>query len=347
MDLFLFLALGGVVFLSSLIGTGAIIPVLGAKGILDQPNERSSHSMPTPKGGGIVVIACIAVAWAMMATAAPQAGIILAVIAAALALALLSWADDLKGLDPFARLLGQAAAVAFVLFSPFSEPFFAGPYFGGLLPGWLDAVLAGLVWLWFINLFNFMDGIDGIAGVETACVGIGIALVAVAAGLAAPFGAFGLTIAAAALGFLWWNWHPARIFLGDVGSVPLGYLLGWLLLGLAQNGEWAAALILPLYYLADATITLLRRGVRGEKVWQAHRLHFYQHAVKTGLDHGQVVRHVLFVNLLLVALAVAAARGWVWASLICALVAVSGLLFFLSRNHPAARPAEDEQGPPS
>jgi len=288
-----------------------------------------------------VVIACIAVAWGMMATAAPQAGIILAVIAAALALALLSWFDDLKGLNSLGRLLGQVAAVALVLFSPFSEtladPFFVEPYFGGLLPGWLDAVFAGLVWLWFINLFNFMDGIDGLAGVETACVGIGIALVAVATGLAAPFGAFGLTIAAAALGFLWWNWHPARIFLGDVGSVPLGFLLGWLLLGLAQNGQWAAALILPLYYLGDATITLLRRGLKGDKVWQAHRLHFYQHAVKTGLDHGQVVRHVLFVDLLLVALAVAAARSWVWASLICSGVAVSWLLFFLSGDHPARK----------
>ncbi len=345
MDLFLFLALTGVVFLGSLIGTGAILPVLRAKGILDHPNERSSHSTPTPKGGGIVVIACIAVAWAAMATAADQAGIILSVLFAVLALALLSWADDLKGLNPFARLLGQAAAVAFVLFAPFSEtladPFFAGPYFGGLLPGWLDALLAGLAWLWFINLFNFMDGIDGLTGVETACAGAGIALVAVAAGLAAPFGAFGMTIAAAALGFLWWNWHPARIFLGDVGSVPLGFLLGWLLLGLAQNGQWAAALILPLYYLGDATLTLLRRILKGEKVWLAHRLHFYQLAVKAGLDHGQVVRHVLFINLLLVALAVAAARGWVWASLICAGVAVSWLLFFLSFDH-SARPARKD-----
>ncbi len=347
MDLFLFLALSGVVFLSSLIGTGAILPVLGEKNILDHPNERSSHSTPTPKGGGIVVIACIVVAWGMMATSALQTGIILTVIAATLALALLSWVDDLRGLNPFARLLGQVAAVTFVLSSPLSDSFFAGPYFGGLLPGWLDAACAGLVWLWFINLFNFMDGIDGLAGVETACVGIGIALVSVAAGLAEPFGAFGLTIAAAALGFLWWNWHPAKIFLGDVGSVPLGFLLGWLLLGLAQNGEWEAALILPLYYLGDATITLLRRGLKGEKIWQAHRLHFYQHAVRTGLDHGQVVRHVLFVDLLLVALAIAAARGWGWASLICAGAAVSWLLFFLSRDHPAARPAEDEQGPPS
>jgi len=347
MDLFLILALTGVVFLCSLVGTGAIVPVLGAKGILDHPNERSSHSAPTPRGGGIVVTGCIAAAWALMAAPSSQAGIVFAVIAAALALALLSWLDDLKGLHPAWRLLGQAAGVAFILVSPLTEPYFTGPYFGGMLPGWLDTALAGLAWLWFINLFNFMDGIDGLAGVETACIGVGIALVSVAAGLAAPFGAYGLVIAAAALGFLWWNWHPARIFLGDVGSVPLGFLFGWLLLGLLQNGQWAAALILPLYYLGDATITLLRRGLRGEKVWHAHRQHFYQQAVRAGLSHGQVVRHVLFVDLLLVALAVAAARGWGSAALICAGIAVSWLLFFLSGKHPSTRPTEDEQGPPS
>ena len=90
-----------------------------------------------------------------------------------------------------------------------------------------------------------------------------------------------------------WNWAPARIFLGDVGSVPLGYLLGFLLLEPAARGAWKVALILPLYFLADATITLLRRLVRGERVWQAHREHFYQRAVQRGLGHAAVVRRVI------------------------------------------------------
>ncbi len=140
---------------------------------------------------------------------------------------------------------------------------------------------------------------------------------------------YGLALLAGALGFLWWNWHPARIFLGDVGSVPLGFLIGWLLLVLAKNGHWQAALILPLYYLADATITLIRRALRGEKVWQAHREHFYQQAVRRGLSHADVVRHVLALNLVLVLLAVAATWGWGWVSLIGAVIAVSWLLFFL------------------
>ena len=132
--------------------------------------------------------------------------------------------------------------------------------FQGWLPAALDMAAAALLWVWFVNLYNFMDGIDGIAGSETAAIGIGLALFAIAGigndpALAAP----AAVIAAAAIGFLVWNWAPARIFLGDVGSVPLGYLLGFLLLAAASRGHWKLALILPLYFLADATITLLRR----------------------------------------------------------------------------------------
>ncbi len=323
------------VFAASLAGTRLILRVLRDRAILDHPNKRSSHLTPTPKGGGIAVIPCIIAAWLMTAWGTEAAAITLSVSAAALALAGLSWFDDLRDMSPIWRLGAQGLAVALVLSSPFSDPFFAGLFFGGLVPAGVDVVLAGLLWVWFINLFNFMDGIDGLAGVEAACIGFGIALVSVAAGLPDVFGTFGIAIAAASLGFLIWNWHPAKIFLGDIGSVPLGFLLGWLLLWLAANGQWAAALILPLYYLADATITLARRGVRGEKVWRAHRQHFYQHAVRHGFDHGQVVRHVLFVDLILVALAVAAAGGWVWAALISAAVLVLWLLAFLGTRFDA------------
>ena len=163
--------------------------------------------------------------------------------------------------------------------------------FQGWLPPALDMAAAALLWVWFVNLYNFMDGIDGLAGSETAAIGIGLALFAVVGtggdpALAAPAAA----IAAAAIGFLVWNWAPARIFLGDVGSVPLGYLLGFLLLATAARGYWKFALILPLYFLADATITLLRRLARGERVWLPHREHFYQQAVQRGLGHAAVVR---------------------------------------------------------
>ena len=132
-------------------------------------------------------------------------------------------------------------------------------------------------------------------------------------------------------GFLPWNWSPARIFLGDVGSVPLGYLLGWLLLLAAIEGAWAAALILPAYYLADASLTLLRRAARGEKVWRAHRQHAYQRAVRGGLSHRWVAGALAALNLVLIALAVLLAPDWPWAALAAAGLAVFGLLAYFER----------------
>src|SRR5260370_2533279 len=164
-----------------------------------------------------------------------------------------------------------------------------------------------LLWVWFVNLFNFMDGIDGITGVETASVGIGVALVVLSGGDEADGSAvLALTLPAGMLAFLRWTWHPAQLFVGDVGSVPLGYLLGWMLLGLAGKGLWAPALILPLYYLADATITLGRRVLRRERVWEAHRQHFYQRALGTDGDHAAVARLVLAADTLLIVLALLA-----------------------------------------
>jgi UDP-N-acetylmuramyl pentapeptide phosphotransferase/UDP-N-acetylglucosamine-1-phosphate transferase len=207
-----------------------------------------------------------------------------------------------------------------------------GRLFQGWLPPSLDVIAGALIWVWFVNLFNFMDGIDGIDGAEAAAIGLGVVLVAsvggaIDLGLAAPAAA----IAAASLGFLVWNWAPARIFLGDVGSVPLGYLLGFLLFELARRGQWAAALILPLYFLADASLTLLRRLLRGERVWQAHREHFYQRAVQRGLSHDAVVLRVVAADLALIACAWAATNGWGFAALGVAALTVLALLVVLSR----------------
>ncbi|HEX7969826.1 MAG TPA: glycosyl transferase, partial [Stellaceae bacterium] len=140
--------------------------------------------------------------------------------------------------------------------------------------------------------------------------------------------------------FLCWNWHPAQIFLGDVGSVALGYLLGWVLLSLAGHGLWAPALILPLYYLADATLTLARRMLRRERFWQAHRQHFYQRALGADGDHGAVARLVLAGDVLLVLLALLAlARPWL--ALLLAGIAAAALLAALEwrSRRPAARAA--------
>ena len=316
----------------SCVGTRLLIPLLQRRGALDRPNRRSSHTVPVPRGGGIALIGAIVAAWLTLTAAGAVAPAWLAVAAGGVALALVSWADDLRPLSPGMRLLAQAVAVAL---GTAALP--TGAVFQGWLPPALDVAAAALVWVWFVNLFNFMDGIDGIAGSEAAAIGVGLMLVALL-GIGADRGiaALGATVAAAAAGFLVWNWAPARIFMGDVGSVPLGYLLGFLLLAAAAAGAWKLAVILPLYFLADATITLLRRLLRGARVWQAHREHFYQRAVQAGLSHDAVVGRVIAADLLLIACAGAAENGAGVAALGLAAAIVAGLLAALSRPRRAA-----------
>ncbi|MBT5946010.1 MAG: glycosyl transferase [Rhodospirillaceae bacterium] len=305
--------------------------------ILDRPNERSSHDAPTPRGGGLGVLAALLPAWVAIPFFLPAASTADTVTTAfwviplaALFLAGISWVDDLMTIGPLPRLGAQFAAAlagAFLI---------EGAVFQGLLPGPLDMVIAAIGWVWFMNLFNFMDGIDGISGVEAFAIGIGLLLIGVIGAL--PLDAThgqALAVAAAAAGFLVWNWPPARIFLGDSGSIPLGYLLGWLLLSLAANGAWQAAAILPLYYLVDATITLFRRIARGEKFWCAHRDHFYQAAIKRDLSHARVSTAIALVNLLLIGLALFSvladpATLWPWLALLAAVILVALLLVWLA-----------------
>jgi len=309
------------------LATRAVLSLLVRRAILDRPNERSSHDTPTPRGGGIAVVAVLVPAW-IAAALLGGASVPWLALGAAVLLAAVSWRDDLKSLGILWRFGAQILAVAIGMAS------IDGLVFRGLLPPWLDALAAGFLWLWFVNLYNFMDGIDGIAAVETASIGGGVALVALGASMGpAGAAAWGIVLAAAALGFLPWNWHRAKLFLGDVGSVPLGYLAGWLLISMAAAGAWKAALILPLYYLADATITLLRRLRRGEKVWQAHREHYYQRAVQGGMSHAAVVRAVLAGNLALAGLALGAETGLGSLALVMAGSVAAILLYRLTFAH--------------
>ncbi len=321
------LTAGLFIALMSALATGVVLRLLRRFAVLDHPNLRSSHTRPTPRGGGLAVVPVTAAAWVAIALSVAGADrALLSVAAPAAALAILFWFDDLRGLPIAVRLAAQMLAVAGLLAAFPAD----APYFGGLLPPVVDVVAAGCLWLWFVNLYNFMDGIDGMAGTETAAIGGGVWLVALMAGLGQDVAFAGLAVAAAALGFLLWNWAPAKIFLGDVGSVPLGFMLGWLLLEVAARGQPEAALILPLYYLADATITLGRRVIRGERPWQAHRHHFYQLATASGMGHAAVVRHVLAADVMLIGLAALAAVGREAAALAGACLVVGILLMFLA-----------------
>jgi len=322
-----------IAFAAAFIGTRLLVQVLSARAILDHPNDRSSHAAPTPLGGGLVVIGVIIVEWLLvwgLDALAPDArpGIALPVLLALTAiLAGLSWRDDRQPLSPVLRLAVQAAAVALGLTTLSA----AGGVFQGLLPAWLDVVVSGVAWVWLINLTNFMDGIDGITAIEGATIGIGVMLLALVAGIDI-LGLYAVILAAALAGFLYFNWQPARIFLGDVGAVPLGFLFGWLLFELAGAGYWAAALLLPLYYLMDATLTLLRRIVRREAIMQAHRSHFYQRAARRLGSHALVSSIILILNAVLVVLAYVSALqpDYQWAALGGGAVLTGAVLWYFA-----------------
>lgn len=290
---------------ATIFALGRLVPWLSARRILDVPNERSSHTAATPRGGGLAPVAVIALAGVGGALLAGQAWLLVFAVAAT-GLSVLFFNDDRHSLGIGVRLGAQTLGVvsAYVLVIP-SWP----DVFDHRLPSALLALLLLVGWLWFINLFNFMDGIDGISGVETITIGLGSGLVAfIAAGgtpaaLQVPIMIAGACLAGAGAGFLTANWCPARVFLGDAGSIPLGFLCGALLIALAASGQLAAALIIPAYYIVDATVTLFRRLMRGERIWQAHRSHAYQLANQAGLSHAEICWRIILCNALLLACA--------------------------------------------
>ena len=292
---------------------------------LARPNARSSHASPTPQGAGIGVVgAALAVAAGGLWWSGSDAlGTLAPLALAASGLAALGLLDDLRHVPAGVRLLAQGLAVALALACI--------PADARLLPDGFplaaERALAFAGWLWFVNLVNFMDGLDWMTVAET--VPVTAAITALTAILRLPeLEVLAAALLGAMLGFAPFNRPVARLFLGDAGSLPIGLLLGFLLYRLALSGAVAAAILLPLYYLADATLTLARRLARGERVWVAHRSHFYQRATAGGRSVLEVVTPVFGLNLTLAALALATVLwpGWPVAlgavAVGCALVAL-------------------------
>jgi len=290
-----------------------------------RPSVRSSHRAPTPQGGGIaVVVATLVAAWGAVALSPAllqtQGSQLIVLTAATVLLAAVGAVDDIRPLPEVARLAVQCIAVGAVIAALPGE-FQILPN----VPKWLERACLFLGGVWLVNLVNFMDGIDWMTVAELVPVTGAIALL----GLSGTVSPLSMVLAAALfggmVGFAPLNRPVARLFLGDVGSLPIGLLLGWLLLQLAGGGHLAVALILPLYYLADATITLGRRVIRREPFWQAHRTHFYQRATDNGFTIPEIVARVFLVNLVLVLLAlisVAAGRTVVSLAMLAAGAAV-------------------------
>jgi UDP-N-acetylmuramyl pentapeptide phosphotransferase/UDP-N-acetylglucosamine-1-phosphate transferase len=270
------------------------------KHALAKPNARSSHQIPTPQGAGIAVIAAALVTAALAFAFVPDASSNFPVLlfGATLFMAALGFADDIKPVPVLPRLLLQTIAVgAIVLASPSDLRIVSA------VPFWIERGLLVLAGLWFVNLVNFMDGLDWMTVAEVVPITAALALLGLFGELPPTAAIVAAALCGAMIGFAPFNRPIASIFLGDVGSLPIGLLLGWCLLQLAWHHHLAAALLLPLYYLADASVTLLRRMMRREPFWIAHRSHFYQRATDNGFTVMQVVSEVFTLNLVLAALA--------------------------------------------
>jgi len=279
-----------------------LLPLL-RRHALARPNARSSHREPTPQGGGIAVgvatLAVAAIAAFGVAKLPPgEAAPFLRVLGAAALIACVGAIDDIRALPVLPRLLLQTLAIAIAITALPAELRVVHA-----LPWWVERAILVIGGLWFVNLVNFMDGIDWITVAEVVPMTAGLVAIGWLGALPVPGLIVALALLGATLGFAPFNRPVARLFLGDVGSLPSGLLLGWLLALVAGNGHLAAALLLPLYYLADTGITLLRRLRARERVWQAHRTHFYQRATDRGLTVLEIVGRVFAVNVALATLA--------------------------------------------
>jgi Fuc2NAc and GlcNAc transferase len=286
-------------FVASVITTGMMRRFALQKNLIDVPNERSSHASPTPRGGGVgIVIAYFAAAILLAAIGLMGAKILGALLIGGGAMALVGFIDDrwqLRASVRFSVHLGAAVCVV-ILLGGIPE---AALSRWGLHGTWIGILIAVLVLVWTTNLFNFMDGIDGIASSEAVFLGGAGALLNWSHGGDPGLTAAMLCLAAASLGFLRWNWPPARIFMGDVGSGFLGFTLA--VLGLAANQLGTIPLeawgILGGFFFVDATVTLLRRVARGDQWFEAHRMHAYQQLARRWQAHLPVTLSVSAINL--------------------------------------------------
>jgi UDP-N-acetylmuramyl pentapeptide phosphotransferase/UDP-N-acetylglucosamine-1-phosphate transferase len=306
-----------------------------ARYAIAHPNPRSSHKVPTLQGGGIAVIAatiassCAALCFFPADSTAPLQFPVVA--AAVIFISAVGVLGDIHPQNVTLRLLLQTVAVAAVIFAlPPELRIFP------ILPLMAERILLVIGGLWFVNLVNFMDGLDLMTVAEVVPITAGAAVIGAAGILPAPIIAVSLALCGAMVGFSYFNRPVAKLFLGDVGSLPVGLMVGWLLVLIAGHGARGAAILLPLYYLADSTITLIRRALTGEKIWQAHRSHFYQRATDRGFSARDVVTRVFAINLGLCSFALATVLFPSWFVTTIALVSgaalVVGLLVTLARG---------------
>lgn len=289
-------------FVASALFTALVRCYLLRRRVLDIPNERSSHFVAVPRGGGasIVVVFLLTELW-LAQKSVISGGMASALAGGGLLIAAAGWLDDHFGLPARLRLLIHFVAAAWALWQLNGNDGMPPLHLGWTTWDWGSVGqfvgLIGLVWM--TNLYNFMDGIDGIAGVEAVCVGGLGGLLLAWVGLGG-IAAGALALMGASAGFLVWNWPPAKIFMGDVGSGFLGFVFGVLAIASARERPWLLWpwLILLSVFIVDSTVTLMRRFVAGERWYEAHCSHAYQHAARSWGSHSKVTLAVAAINVI-------------------------------------------------
>jgi UDP-N-acetylmuramyl pentapeptide phosphotransferase/UDP-N-acetylglucosamine-1-phosphate transferase len=318
----------GVALVVALLLTRAFTRPASRMHILDHPNERSLHSNPMPRTGGVAIVTGIVVGGVMFAVTAgsrlPIAVGWLGTIATLIAV--VSYFDDRRHLPIVVRLTAHIAASGLLVVAGLGIGSLSLPGFTYALPAWPATVLTVLFTVWMVNLYNFMDGMDGFAGGMTA-IGFGTLAVLGWWGGDEVFAALNVIIVGATIGFLVFNFPPAKIFMGDTGSSTLGFLAAGMSLWAHVTGLvplWISVVVFS-PFIVDATVTLVRRAGRGEKVWQAHKTHYYQRLVQAGWGHRKTV--LLEYGLMLVCAGAAVAAYAAGALLQWVLVGAVALLY--------------------
>ncbi|HJS91163.1 MAG TPA: glycosyltransferase family 4 protein [Steroidobacteraceae bacterium] len=308
-------------FLVSMLLTKLLLIFALSAGFIDIPNERSSHAFPTPRGGGTaIVVASLTAVTVLKLIALVDGRLFAALVGGGITVGTAGFLDDRSSLPAHVRLIVHFVAATWAV---------AWIPVGDVLSqfGWTSYVIPVLGIVWFLNIFNFMDGIDGIAGSEAAFICAGLALMLKIWGGNGGVSAAAMVTAFASLGFLVWNWSPARIFMGDVGSGFLGFVIA--VLGLDTAHEAASrlwtVLILAGVFLADSSVTLIRRALRGESLVIAHRMHAYQRWARS-MGHGKVTALVLAINCCWLLPWAAASMNWPAAAGRIAVVALAPLI---------------------
>lgn len=286
------------VFVASMLLTGIIRRMALARGVIDVPNARSSHLLPTPRGGGMAIVVTVLFTIGVMyvrGNVRPELAAVLLI--GGPFVALIGFIDDLRSVSVSVRLAVQFAAFGWCVYCLGPLPPVALG-FATVNLGLAGSIAALIFLVWFLNIYNFMDGIDGIASVEAISV-MTFATLLLFWQRGEPSIVFALlVVVAAAAGFLIWNWPPARIFMGDAGSGFLGFFVGsiaWATIVRGRLSIWVWLILLGAF-IVDATVTLLRRWYRGANLAEAHRSHAYQRLSRKYRSHLKVTLAILLIN---------------------------------------------------